>query len=203
MLRTKKVLSRAGVLSLALLGGAGCSTVLPYESEFACKTQDYGKCIHPENAYREAIEATEANAGAIGAVDDGRAKRGKQARTTLASASTGYDGYRQAVYTELAAMIEAPVTPMVAPAKTIRTLILPYADDAREQRLYMPRYVYSVLEPPKFVLGDYLNVETRDFAGALAEGLLIAPSATPVRAGAKDESGAAPRLKPAAANSEN
>jgi conjugal transfer pilus assembly protein TraV len=38
----------------------------------------------------------------------------------------------------------------------VRTLILPYADRKRPDRLYMPRYVYSILERPQWVVGDYL-----------------------------------------------
>jgi conjugal transfer pilus assembly protein TraV len=45
---------------------------------------------------------------------------------------------------------------MLRAGKTVRTLILPYADRERPDRLYMPRYVYSILERPQWVVGDYL-----------------------------------------------
>ncbi|MEO0880933.1 MAG: TraV family lipoprotein, partial [Pseudomonadota bacterium] len=96
----------------------------------------------------------------------------------------GYEGYQQAQYDQLAALIEAPVTPMVAPAKTIRTLILPYADKASGARLYMPRFVYSVLEQPRFVLGDYLYGKRDDFAGAIARGLMVNSRSSDGRGGA-------------------
>ncbi len=35
-------------------------------------------------------------------------------------------------------------------------LILPYADRERPDRLYMPRYVYSMVETPRWVVADYL-----------------------------------------------
>src|SRR3546814_19894409 len=38
----------------------------------------------------------------------------------------------------------------------VRTLILPYADRNRPARLYMSRFVYSVLETPSWVVGGYL-----------------------------------------------
>ncbi|MEM6415481.1 MAG: TraV family lipoprotein [Pseudomonadota bacterium] len=104
--------------------------------------------------------------------------------------AVGYDGYQEAVYSQLKTMIERPVTPMVAPAKTIRTLILPYTDNQSEGRLYMPRYVFSVLQGPKFVLGDYLTSGERDLAGTLANGLFTSPAST---------AGSPKRLTPTAA----
>jgi conjugal transfer pilus assembly protein TraV len=66
------------------------------------------------------------------------------------------EGYRDSVYRELKALIDAPVTPMLKPARTVRTLILPYADRQRPDRLYMPRYVYSVLDKPVWVVAGGL-----------------------------------------------
>src|SRR3546814_14669808 len=45
---------------------------------------------------------------------------------------------------------------MLRPAQAVRTLILPYADRNRPDRLYMSRFVYSVLETPSWVVGGYL-----------------------------------------------
>lgn len=45
---------------------------------------------------------------------------------------------------------------MLKPSQAVRTLILPYADRQRPDRLYMPRYVYSILERPSWVVGGYL-----------------------------------------------
>ena len=56
----------------------------------------------------------------------------------------------------LQGLIEQPVTPMLKPPRSVRTLILPYADRQRPDRLYMPRYVYSLVERPQWVVGDYL-----------------------------------------------
>jgi hypothetical protein len=45
---------------------------------------------------------------------------------------------------------------MLKPSRTLRTLILPYADRQRPDRLYMARYVYSIIDRPAWVVGDYL-----------------------------------------------
>ncbi len=114
----------------------------------------------------------------------------KNNNDTASITAKGYPGYQDAVYDQLAAIIEEPVTPMVAPAKTVRTLILPYADPKGEGRLYMPRFIYSLLEQPRFVLGDYLSGPANDFAGALANGLMVPPRTDlPVRAPERDMSG--------------
>ena len=77
-------------------------------------------------------------------------------RRTGGKTATPYLGYRMSVYRELQGLVEAPVTPMLRPGRTIRTLILPYADRERPDRLYMPRYVYAIIERPQWVVGDYL-----------------------------------------------
>jgi conjugal transfer pilus assembly protein TraV len=190
---------------------SGCSTFLPYESEFACKNSDHGKCIHPEAAYAEATAATApdaiapsergAKAGDAVLKPERRRRGSPGGSVTLAS---GYEGYQEAVYSQLASLVEAPVTPMLAPAKTVRTLILPYADERSADRLYMPRYVYSVLEGARFVLGDYLSAPRNDFAGALAGGLFTGPAevgdqvASDAVVNADAGPALAPRLKPAA-----
>jgi conjugal transfer pilus assembly protein TraV len=191
---------------------SGCSTFLPYESDFACKNSDHGKCIHPEAAYAEATAATAPDAAAPGErgakPDDAVARRDRRKRNSIDASVTlasGYEGYQEAVYSQLASLVEAPVTPMLAPAKTVRTLILPYADERSADRLYMPRYVYSVLEASRFVLGDYLSAPSNDFAGALAGGLLTGPAevsddvARDAVVNADAGPALAPRLKPAAA----
>ena len=172
--------------SVALL--SGCASFLPYEDDFACKNDDHGKCIHPEAAYREAVAATspDVGSGEVEVSTKRRVKAGQKNRQgpDLVLASGGYEGYQDAIYDQLSVMIDEPVTPMVAPAKTVRTLILPYADENAQGRLYMPRYVFSLLEGPKFVLGDYLMNGERDLAGTIAQGMFKGPGAgvtTPVK----------------------
>src|SRR3546814_19516788 len=81
--------------------------------------------------------------------DEGKAS-GRPGSNATGSA---YGSYRDSVYHELKGLIEAPVTPMLKPARTVRTLILPSADRQRPDRLYMPRYVYSVIAKPVWVVG--------------------------------------------------
>ena len=138
------------------------SVMSPYPEKFSCKNSDHGQCIHPERAYEDAV------AGAVSRSDPKVTNDRKMLSNGATAASTGttgrargkvaapYIGYRDSVYRELQGLVEAPVTPMLRPGRTILTLILPYADRERPDRLYMPRYVYSILDKPQWVVGDYL-----------------------------------------------
>jgi conjugal transfer pilus assembly protein TraV len=157
--------ARLACPTLFLLLGAlsGCTTLgsamSPYPEKFSCKNSDHGQCIHPEKAYADAVagRASKSDPKVTNSskVAGSSARSGAQ-RTGRNLAADGYVGYRSSVYRELQGLVEAPVTPMLRPGRTIRTLILPYADRDRPDRLYMPRYVYSILDKPQWVVGDYL-----------------------------------------------
>jgi len=79
-----------------------------------------------------------------------------------------YISYKEEVYKELKQIISEPETPMVRQATQVRTLILTYGasglgngtrSGAGTKELYMPRYVYYMLDDAEWVLGDYLNRE--------------------------------------------
>ena len=144
--------------ALATLGGCATlgSVMSPYSEKFSCKNDDHGQCIHPEQAYADAVAG--ATSKSDPAVTRDKSKlRDRGDRERAASRNTAsYADYRSSVYRELQGLIEQPVTPMLKPARTVRTLILPYADQHRPDRLYMQRYVFSILERPQWVVGDYL-----------------------------------------------
>ena len=157
-------LSRAAVLTAALLL-AGCSTIgslmSPYSEKFSCKNSDHGQCIHPDKAYADAVAGVPSRSDPTVTHDKALLGRGDDTASTNATkrskaGPSPYLGYRDSVYRELQGLVDAPVTPMLRPGRTVRTLILPYADRERPDRLYMPRYVYSILERPQWVVGDYL-----------------------------------------------
>ncbi|MFC3052348.1 TraV family lipoprotein [Kordiimonas pumila] len=139
--------SRAKYLTLTGLVcflGACSSTFSSYDSSFSCKNSDHGGCEHPGTAYQNALQNME---------DTAAPRESGEKAGDISGQGGSYEGYKGAVYKELQALIESPVTPMVAPAKTVRTLILPHTDRRDgDQRLYMPRYIFSVVEEARFVL---------------------------------------------------
>jgi conjugal transfer pilus assembly protein TraV len=147
------------------LGGCAAigSVMSPYPEKFGCKNSDHGVCISPDRAYQDAV------AGRVSKPDPAvtndkkllHAHGGNPAHAA-GKPSHGntpppaFAGYRDSVYAELRGLLDQPATPMLKSPRTVRTLILPYADRQRPDRLYMPRYVWSILERPQWVVGDYL-----------------------------------------------
>jgi conjugal transfer pilus assembly protein TraV len=150
---------------MALTGSiSGCaslgSVMSPYPEKFSCKNPDHGQCIHPEAAYEDAVAGRAARSDPA-VTNDRKLLRGSgksvgKPGSDGSGTAGAFAGYRGSVYRELQGLIEAPVTPMLKSGETVRTLILPYADRQRPDRLFMPRYVYSILERPSWVVGGYL-----------------------------------------------
>lgn len=165
------LLSSCGALSVA-----GCS-IFPYDSKFLCeKTDDYGHCTSVQGAYEDATHGDTSNADAADVKNDMVKKPDKSGDKCCNSddvaagdppadggpvdanghsqprpAFSDKDAYRNSEYRAMAGMIDQPVAPVLAPAKVVRTLILPYSDG---QTMFMPRYVFSVVDKPHFVMGE-------------------------------------------------
>ncbi|MGA1809352.1 TraV family lipoprotein [Sphingobium sp. WW5] len=161
--RGRAIRAAALILTLPALGGCATlgSVMSPYSEKFSCKNDDHGQCIHPDQAYADAVAGV-ASKSDPAVTNNKKILRERQSprasgRSGSGQAASGrFEGYRDSVYRELQGLIEQPVTPMLKPPRTVRTLILPYADRQRPDRLYMPRYVYSLMERPQWVVGDYL-----------------------------------------------
>ena len=177
---------RLMALAAAPLLLSGCtalgSAMSPYSEKFSCKNDDHGQCIHPEKAYEDAAQglasrsdpAVTRNKALLKANPRGPSRRSR-------GDASAYGSYRDSIYRELQGLIEAPETPMLRPAQAVRTLILPYADRNRPDRLYMPRFVYSVLETPSWVVGGYLVPPVSAAARApVLEQIREAPGSEPV-----------------------
>lgn len=157
-------------LSLLIVGAsflAGCSLV-PYHNDFACKLEDgYGKCISSDDAYTEATTGMDMGHAITedGEADDPKASAAKAASTKAAAVKpdANYQGYRDRVYQQMSKLVDAPQTPVVRQPTVVRTLILSYSPGLDDQTAYMPRYVFTMLNGPKFVLTDY-KLSTDDSA---------------------------------------
>lgn len=168
-----------GVAAAAVLLLPGCATMgslmSPYSEKFDCKNSDHGQCIHPEKAYEDAVAGVASKSDPAVTNDKKLLREQAAARAPdRRGAGAAYGSYKDSVYRELKGLIEAPVTPMLKPARTVRTLILPYADRQRPDRLYMPRYVYSILDKPVWVVGGTLvappsQAERAPILGQVAE----------------------------------
>lgn len=148
--------------------------MFPYEDDFSCRKRDnYGKCISVEKAYEEAV--TKVSQGEpmepASEQDDDDDYRGGSSRSSKPEVAVSLPQanpsniakrqYKDALYKELSHMIEDPRTPMIKPPKTMRVLILPHSSSS-ETNVYMPRYIYTIIEPSRWVVGDYLVDETNE-----------------------------------------
>lgn len=175
--------ARGVAAAAAALLLSGCATLgsamSPYSEKFSCKNDDHGQCIHPEQAYEDAVAGVASRSDSK-VTNDRKLLRDRQpqraGRQGSATAANAYGSYRDSVYQELKGLLEAPITPMLKPAQTVRTLILPYADRQRPDRLYMPRYVYSIVDRPVWVVGGALVKPPSLAAGAPVLGQVREPS---------------------------
>ena len=63
--------------------------------------------------------------------------------------TNGEKAYQEGVYKKLAGLLDEPKTPLIAPPKVMRVLLLPYKND---KDLYMYRYAYFVVDDFRWVL---------------------------------------------------
>jgi len=115
---------------LLLMTLTGCGVALnPYNENFRCQApEDSGQCVDTKTAYEE---ATGLGQGAGGT----QKKAGESAEA--------------ARLTRLAELLQEPQTPMIAPPRVLRVLILPYKGSGD---LFMARYAYLQVEPANWVL---------------------------------------------------
>lgn len=167
------------LLGLPLLALSGCaaagSMMSPYSEKFSCKNSDHGQCIHPEKAWADAVagrpsksDPVVTNNRKLLAPDQIAAPVAASAKAQIPDKAlklSGKPSERPQVATnaqakpstgEMGGPATGNATPMLKPSRTLRTLILPYADRQRPDRLYMARYVYSIIDRPAWVVGDYL-----------------------------------------------
>ena len=160
---TAKHICLIGVLCTT---SACASMFSSHDSSFSCKNADHGGCEHPMVAYEKALQqktslgGVEAKGLASDSVSDNGVSQG---------INSSFRDYKGAVYAELESLLQAPNTPLVVPAKTIRTLILPHTDGrAKNQRLFMSRFIFTVVEEARFVLGGMqAHAKSRPFIDSL------------------------------------
>ncbi len=138
------------VAILITMLGTGCSTVgeamNPYASSFNCELTENGKCINMTGAYKESLQSRDSRSGS-----KWKEKMGKPADPVTPEAT-----YQGLLYRKLSGLLEEPNTPVIAPPKVMRVLLLPYRGTDKE--LFMFRYAYFVVDDYSWVLGDNIAI---------------------------------------------
>ena len=126
---------------------AGCSAVgeaiNPYSAQFKCEMTENGRCISMTGAYLGSLQKDPKNG------KNGNLKKGKTGDPPNSVSSE--TAYQEALFKKLSGLLEEPTTPVIAPPKVMRVLLLPYK---AEKDLFMYRYVYFVVDDYAWVLGD-------------------------------------------------
>ena len=166
----------------------GCSMINPYQSEFSCPDTFKGKCASVREVYMEDAtgpkEKTDKTAekqrctstysdaeggGMVTACSDPLPADTGSIAAVNASISTSaagnpeernYNQYRSALYDKFSGLLKEPQTPVVAPPKVMRVLLLPYT--GQENEFYMLRYVYFFVDKPRWILGDTVTADGED-----------------------------------------
>ena len=71
-----------------------------------------------------------------------------------------YNQYRSALFDKFSDLLKEPKTPIVAPPKVMRVLLLPYT--GQENEFYMLRHVYFFVDKPRWILGDSVVADGED-----------------------------------------
>lgn len=164
----------------------GCSMLNPYESEFSCPDTFKGKCASVREVYLEDAAASRQNVTEQNMAAKPAAKsactttyssiEGEGLTTTCADTAPvdmdsmspvavnpeerNFNRYRSALFDKFGGLLKEPQTPVVAPPKVMRVLLLPYT--GQENEFYMLRYVYFFVDKPRWILGDSVVADGED-----------------------------------------
>lgn len=159
-------------IAVGMLIMSGCALLNPYESSFSCPETSNGKCVSVQTAYSE-------SAADSGKITEAPAEHKDQECDTENSTGCGcsdgkkdlslnpssrensnYNRYRNALFDKFSGLLKEPVSPVVAPPKTMRVLLLPYT--GQDNEFYMLRYVYFFVDEPRWLLGDTVSSGEED-----------------------------------------
>lgn len=119
----------------------GCASVMnPYSENFSCPLMENGKCVSIQHAYQESVTGKPITL-----------EEQKPKKEQLSEYSPVEDAYKDALFTKLSQLLKDPKTPLIAPPKIVRVMILPYQDTTGKE-FYSARYVYTLVDEPQWIL---------------------------------------------------
>lgn len=128
-----------------------CASVMnPYSENFTCPIMENGKCVSIQHAYQESVT------GKPITLEEQKPKKDQ-----LPEYSPVEDAYKDALFTKLSQLLKDPKTPLIAPPKIVRVMILPYQDTTGKE-FYSARYVYTIVDEPQWILQNIKNLPVED-----------------------------------------
>jgi len=167
MVKLKRLTGLIPVILFAFLitacGRVANKAFNPYESEFACPQAEKGKCVGIKEAYQESLKQEKEEAiKEYSVVKEFEKESKKEANATSSYLrgelllSPAEERYVESLYGTLTKLLKEPQTPVIVPPKIVRVLILPY-QNSEGKNLYSARYVYVIVEEPKWILQNILT----------------------------------------------
>lgn len=164
--------------TLAILLLSACSSLIPYEDEFACNRPDnMGKCINTEDAYLEAVsgESNTPYAKPASELDSDESNHAKVNNSNSKSngnhghltSNSGYLEYLDANYRETARLLDSAITPVTSSGDTIKIILVP--NKITSKVMLSERTMYVIIEEPEFIMGDYLSPKVKPIKGLFGE----------------------------------
>lgn len=159
-----------GIALLGLLGLSlivyGCGGVVnPYKGEFQCPQMENGKCAGVDTAYVESLQKDQEVMKKLEKIN--KENETEKKIENYYPSLEGEKGaladdkltpervlYAESYFNKLTKILKEPKTPVIIMPNVARILILPYQGDSGT--LYFSRYVYVILEEPKWVLDNLL-----------------------------------------------
>lgn len=143
-------------VSLVLLNG--CAKVVnPYSSQFECPQAEKGKCVDISTAYEISLSQEKEREISKAQGFDNKTDNATSYLRGELLLSPAEKAYVEGLYNVLTKLLKDPQTPIIAPPKIVRILILPY-QGADDKKFYSARYVYVIVDEPKWVLQNILTM---------------------------------------------
>jgi conjugal transfer pilus assembly protein TraV len=99
-----------------------------------------GKCVPIKEAYNESLKGYTL-----------KLEETKDTKNLAKEYDPVQESYRTALFDKLTKLLRDPKTPILAPPKIVRVMILPY-QDSQGKEFYSTRYIYLVVEDPQWIL---------------------------------------------------
>jgi len=138
------------------ISGCGSKVFNPYDEEFMCPDIGYGKCATMDQAYNESYEATVENEMVLTPQTNTEIEEDMDGEPANTEPDPEYI-YRNRLFSEMASIIEDSETPLLAPPKIARVLVLNYSDE--EDTFFSSRHIYFITTQSKWVLSPYEGLE--------------------------------------------
>lgn len=130
----------------------GCASVMnPYSENFTCPIMENGKCVSIQHAYQESVT------GKPITLEEQKSKK----EQTQMEYSPVEEAYKDALFTKLSQLLKDPKTPLIAPPKVVRVMILPY-QDATGKEFYSARYIYTIVDEPQWILQNIKSLPVEE-----------------------------------------